>query len=262
MLDRETGSSSELGVFVKSSDHFDDKTVAFLDGFTRKQIRENPKTLLTASSVVEVVSDLTEVPGAPHVTPTGEEVQATYDAAPKDVQLSTARPGALNLVFRTGPSGLDARAVVVREIRKTTNPPEGSERHAVGARRGRSRTPRQPRGEPDPPHLPRDPVRVPLPLGPVAQHHPRAALARPGPHRGRCGLDLRVRARPQAQPDDRGRWPAGRGGLHRVHVADPPAVRRGASTGVQSTRSRRRHRLPHRAGVLRLGPGRGGRTSP
>ena len=125
VLDRETGSSSELGVFVQSGDHFDDKTVAFLDGFTRKQIRENPKTLLTASSVVEVVSDLTEVPGAPHVTPTGEEVQATYEAAPKDVQLSTARPGALNLVFRTGPSGLDARAVVVREIRKTTNPPEG-----------------------------------------------------------------------------------------------------------------------------------------
>ena len=125
VLDRETGSSSELGVFVQSGDHFDDKTVAFLDDFTRKQIRENPKTLLTASSVVEVVSDLTEVPGAPHVTPTGEEVQATYEAAPKDVQLSTARPGALNLVFRTGPSGLDARAVVVREIRKTTNPPEG-----------------------------------------------------------------------------------------------------------------------------------------
>ncbi|MGZ8762492.1 MAG: efflux RND transporter permease subunit [Acidimicrobiia bacterium] len=125
VLDRETGSSSELGVFVQSRDHFDDETVAFLDGFTRKQLRESPKTLLTASSMVEVVSDLTEVPGAPHVTPTGEEVQATYDVAPKDVQLSTARPGALNLVFRTGPSGLDARAEVVRGIRKTTNPPEG-----------------------------------------------------------------------------------------------------------------------------------------
>ncbi|MGZ8751790.1 MAG: MMPL family transporter, partial [Acidimicrobiia bacterium] len=125
LLDRETGSSSELGVYVQSDDHFDDETVAFLDGFTRKQLRESPKTLLTASSMVEVVSDLTEVPGAQHVTPTGEEVQATYDVAPKDVQLSTARPGALNLVFRTGPSGLDARAEVVREIRKTTNPPEG-----------------------------------------------------------------------------------------------------------------------------------------
>jgi uncharacterized protein len=125
VLNRETGSSSELDVFVQSGDHFDDKTVAFLDGFTRKQLRENKKTLLTGSSVVEVLSDLTEVPGAQHVTPTGEEVQAAYDVAPKDIQLSTARPGALNLVFRTGPSGLDARAKVVREIRKTTKPPEG-----------------------------------------------------------------------------------------------------------------------------------------
>jgi uncharacterized protein len=32
---------------------------------------------------------------------------------------------ALNLVYRTGPSGLDARAKVVRDIRKTANPPAG-----------------------------------------------------------------------------------------------------------------------------------------
>jgi predicted RND superfamily exporter protein len=32
-------------------------------------------------------------------------------------------PGALNVIFRTGPDGLDARAKVVREIRKTVHPP-------------------------------------------------------------------------------------------------------------------------------------------
>src|SRR4029077_432307 len=62
-----------------------------------------------------------------HVTPTGAEVQAAYDVAPRDIQLSTvaSKATAMNLIFRTGPSGLDARAAVVREIRKTAHPPPG-----------------------------------------------------------------------------------------------------------------------------------------
>ncbi len=125
VIDRETGSSSELAVFVQSDSNFSDKTVGFVDAFTREQLRKNPRTLLTGTSMVEIVSDLSDVPGAAHVTPTGAEVQAAYDVAPKDIQLSTVAPrdNALNLVFRTGPSGLDARAKVVREIRKTVDPP-------------------------------------------------------------------------------------------------------------------------------------------
>lgn len=125
VLNRETGSSSELGLYVQAKDQFGDSSVAFVDQFTRKQLAENNKTLLTASGIVEVVSDLTEVPGAQHVTPTGEEVRSAFAVAPKPVQQSTADPGAMNVVFRTGPSGLDARAKVVREIRATTRPPAG-----------------------------------------------------------------------------------------------------------------------------------------
>ena len=125
VVDRETGSSSELAVFVQSKQHFSDTTVGFVDRFTRQQLRTQPGTLLTGTSMVEIVSDLSDVPGAAHVTPTGAEVQAAYDVAPRDIRLSTVAPKdhALNLVFRTGPSGLDARAKVVREIRKTVNPP-------------------------------------------------------------------------------------------------------------------------------------------
>lgn len=125
VLDHETGSSSELGVFLRSKDTFSDQTVAFLDNFGRDQIAKYPKTLLTGSSIVESVADLTDVPGAPHVSPSGAEIRAAYDVAPRDIQLSTVSPGALNLVFRTGPSGLDGRAVVVREIRATVHPPAG-----------------------------------------------------------------------------------------------------------------------------------------
>jgi predicted RND superfamily exporter protein len=125
VLDQQTGSSSELGVFVQSKNPFDDKTVTFLDRFSRDQLSKYPETLLTASSIVESISDLSDVPGAPHITPTGAEVKAAYDVAPKDIQRSTVAAGSLNLIFRTGPSGLDERAVVVREIRADVHPPGG-----------------------------------------------------------------------------------------------------------------------------------------
>jgi hydrophobe/amphiphile efflux-3 (HAE3) family protein len=127
VLDRETGSSSELGVYVQAPNVFQSQSaINFLDQFTRTQLAENKQTLLTASGLVSTVSDLTDVPGAPHVTPTAAEVKAAYDVAPPDIQKSTvAPPGALNVIFRTGPSGLDARAKVVREIRKTVHPPSG-----------------------------------------------------------------------------------------------------------------------------------------
>jgi hydrophobe/amphiphile efflux-3 (HAE3) family protein len=126
VLNRETGSSSELGIYVQAPNVFENpKAIAFLDQFTRGQLQENPQTLLTASGLVSTVSDLLDVPGAAHVAPTAADVAAAYKVAPPDIQRSTvsANGGALNVIFRTGPSGLDARAKVVREIRKTVHPP-------------------------------------------------------------------------------------------------------------------------------------------
>ena len=121
VLDRETGSSSELGLYVQSKNVFNDPTTKWVDTFTRNQLRQNKATLLTASGLVSTVSDLGDVPGAPHVVPTGAEVRAAYDVAPRDIQRSivSSTGDAANIIFRTGPSGLDARAKVVREIRKT-----------------------------------------------------------------------------------------------------------------------------------------------
>jgi uncharacterized protein len=127
-LDRETGSSSELGMFVQSKDVFDDQTVGFMDSFTTKQLAKHPDTLLTAAGIVTTVSDVTnDVPGASHVAPTGEEVRAADGVAPASIKSSTVSSNgdALNLVFRTGPSELQRRAEVVREIRSTTSPPAG-----------------------------------------------------------------------------------------------------------------------------------------
>jgi predicted RND superfamily exporter protein len=99
--------------------------VSFVDQFTRAQIQKYPSTLLTASGLVSTVSLLSDVPGASHVTPTSTEVRDAFAVAPHDIQLSTVADGnsAMNVIFRTGPSGLDARAKVVREIRATVHPP-------------------------------------------------------------------------------------------------------------------------------------------
>jgi hydrophobe/amphiphile efflux-3 (HAE3) family protein len=127
VLERETGSSSELGMYVQSDDLFSDETVGFVDRFAKAQLDRYPKALLTASSIVTTVSFLMEIPGASDVPPTGEEVKAAFDVAPEDIQRSTGNldQGALTLIFRTGPSSLEERAVVVREIRDTVAPPAG-----------------------------------------------------------------------------------------------------------------------------------------
>ena len=127
VLEAETGSSSELGMFFRSEDVFSDESVGFVHTFARDEIAKFPKELLTASSIVTTVSYLMEIPGASDVAPTGAEVRAAYDLAPRDIQLSTADVGngALNLIFRTGGSGLEDRATVVRDIRATVKPPAG-----------------------------------------------------------------------------------------------------------------------------------------
>src|SRR5262249_29672907 len=94
------------------------------DQFTRSQIAKYPDTLLTVSGLVPVVSQLLDVPGTPHVVPTAADVHNAYLVAPAAIKASTVSPSgtAMNLVFRTGPSSLDARATVVREVRATVRP--------------------------------------------------------------------------------------------------------------------------------------------
>src|SRR5207253_2267659 len=116
-----------LGVFLQSPDTFDQRTVNFLDDFTRSQLTGSRGTLLTASGLVSTVSDLLDVPGAPHLTPTTDDVRRAYNVAPPDIKRSTVLPQdrSMNVIFRAGPSSLDARAKVVREIRKNVHPPAG-----------------------------------------------------------------------------------------------------------------------------------------
>ena len=67
------------------------------------------------------------MPGASDIAPTGADVEAAYDIAPKDIQASTVSPdhSAFNIVFRTGPGSLEDRAPMVRAVRDNTHPPAG-----------------------------------------------------------------------------------------------------------------------------------------
>ncbi|SQD94775.1 MULTISPECIES: RND family transporter [unclassified Parafrankia] len=126
-LKAQTGSSSELGVYIQSGEVFDDRTVKFVHDFTYQQLKEHPQKLLTASSLVTTISFLMEVPDTTLLAPTGADIERAYRVTPEAIQKSTVNLDgkALNLIFRTGPGALEERAVVVDDIRATVSPPEG-----------------------------------------------------------------------------------------------------------------------------------------
>lgn len=126
-VEEEIGGSSELGVFVTSNDGaslFTDEVVTFVDEFTQSQLERFQDELLVGSSIVATVADLTDIPGAAHVSPAAADVQAAWDAAPESIQLSTAAPDgdAFNVVFLTKPTSLEERAVVVDDVLETEAP--------------------------------------------------------------------------------------------------------------------------------------------
>jgi uncharacterized protein len=126
-VEEEVHSSSELGVFVTAEDVFTDEFVQFTHDFSQEQLETYPEALLTASSIEGAMSGILQIPGASDIAPTGAEVEAAYEVAPRDIQVSTVADDdmAFNIIFRAGPSSLEERAVIVREMRETTDPPEG-----------------------------------------------------------------------------------------------------------------------------------------
>ncbi|MEZ5268048.1 MAG: hypothetical protein R2789_05595 [Microthrixaceae bacterium] len=89
-VEDEIGGSSELGVYVVSTDGestFTDETIEYVDRVTRETLEEYPERLLVGSGIVSTVADLTDVEGATPVTPTAESVEQAWELA-----LPTSRP--------------------------------------------------------------------------------------------------------------------------------------------------------------------------
>jgi len=129
-VDREVHSSSEMGVFARSDNVFSDEFTTFAYTFTHETLAKyggSRGLIQTGSSIETAVGDLIDVPGASEIPPTGADVKAAFDVAPKDVQASSvaANGTAFNIAFRTGVASLEERAPMVREVRSQTHPPVG-----------------------------------------------------------------------------------------------------------------------------------------
>lgn len=130
-VEREIGGASDLGVFVVAEGEgatvFTDETVRFVDELAATTIEDFSDELVVDSSIVATVRKLTDVPGAPSISPTGDLVKAAWEVAPAGVQKSTASAdgSAFNLIFLTGGGSLEDNAKVVDTIRDDTEAPEG-----------------------------------------------------------------------------------------------------------------------------------------
>jgi predicted RND superfamily exporter protein len=129
-LEDEVDSSSELGIYITADTQeelFSDDTVGYLDAFTDETLEEYPDLLLKASSIITPISYLMEIPGSTDLSPTGEQIQVAYDAAPEAVKTFTVAEDdddhAMNLLFVTRPSSLDDRAEMVHDLETRTESP-------------------------------------------------------------------------------------------------------------------------------------------
>ena len=188
-VEKLTGGSSELGVFATSNDVFSDKFATFAHDFTTRHAAAVPQ---------EAAHRLEHRDGhrrhrqrrarcGPTSRPAAIDVRNTYDVAPSDVRASDRdrpRPCVQHPVPHRPRLVGGACAGRARHPRRHASA-RRHPGHPFGARRRRRRAARQPRSQPDRAHLPRDPLRLPVPRRPAALRHPRAAVAGAGADRGR-----------------------------------------------------------------------------
>src|SRR4051794_20914162 len=118
-----------MGVYPPANDVCSGEFVAFAHQFTKQTLGqyEPGELIISGSSIETSIGDLITVPGASDLAPSGADVKAAFDLAPKDLQVSSvAEDGkAFNIDFRTGPGSLAKRAPMVRDVRANTHPPAG-----------------------------------------------------------------------------------------------------------------------------------------
>ena len=106
-LESETGSTSELGVYIQA-DVLTQPMVDFATQLGVDGLAESNGRLITASSIYMTTYLLTDVPGAAPVIPSAENVAAALAQAPPDIAKSVIADdgAAANLIFRVGPGSL------------------------------------------------------------------------------------------------------------------------------------------------------------
>lgn len=128
-LAAQTGSTSELGIYIEGPDVLDQDVVTFATELAVSSLDDYDGRLLTASSIYTTTYYLMDVAGAEPVLPTAEDVAATLSVAPEAIRKSVVAENgeAANLIFRVAEGSIEDLKGVVdgveTELVTTFTPP-------------------------------------------------------------------------------------------------------------------------------------------
>jgi len=132
VLADETGSTSELGIYILADDVLAQPVVDFATELAVAELAGNDGRLLTASSIYTTTYFLMDVAGAEPQLPVADDVAAVLSVAPTDIATSVVADdnAAANLIFRVGEGSLEDLKVTLDGIESTLvttiKPPEGA----------------------------------------------------------------------------------------------------------------------------------------
>lgn len=132
VLADETGSTSELGIYILADDVLAQPVVDFATELAVAELAGNDGRLLTASSIYTTTYFLMDVAGAEPQLPVADDVAAVLSVAPTDIARSVVADdnAAANLIFRVGEGSLEDLKVTLDGIESTLvttiEPPEGA----------------------------------------------------------------------------------------------------------------------------------------
>ena len=115
-LEERTGFSSTLGILIESNNVLTDEMSELINDFTLDV--EERDAIVTASSAVNTIAKVIAIPGATPLAPTADDLSATADAMPPDVEKALLNPErtATQINLRLAPASLDERAELVDEL--------------------------------------------------------------------------------------------------------------------------------------------------
>jgi hydrophobe/amphiphile efflux-3 (HAE3) family protein len=121
------GSDNYFQVLVTTDHPYSDQTVDFVDHLSRQLFARFPHELYLGSGMVNLVSELTDLPGVQPVPPTGAQVREVATLAPPDIRRTLVANGGreLGIVFEAKTATLEPLTPVVNDILYDVHPPKG-----------------------------------------------------------------------------------------------------------------------------------------
>ncbi len=126
-LRADTGTDNEIGMLVTTSHPFSNQTVAYVAHLSHQEVTRYPGAIFPGMGIVNLVDQLTEIPGSSPVAPTGADVAAVYAISPPGIRRAMVGEGghALNVIFRAKTPTITGLAPIVHGLEQATAVPPG-----------------------------------------------------------------------------------------------------------------------------------------